>query len=114
MKQTGILMMPEIKILHLTIKKEWFDMIAADIKKEEYREIKQYWWNRMHDGAHMRQFDIVQFKNGYSKDAPTLQAEWKGISIGEPKPEWSGGMTGNHFIIHLGKVLSTTGKPDNL
>lgn len=34
------------KILHLTLKKKWFDMILSGVKKEEYREIKDYWARR--------------------------------------------------------------------
>jgi hypothetical protein len=30
-------------ILNLTIKRQWFDMIASGEKKEEYRELKTYW-----------------------------------------------------------------------
>ena len=37
----------EIKILDLPLKKEWYNMIESGIKKEEYREIKPYWCNRL-------------------------------------------------------------------
>jgi hypothetical protein len=36
-----------MKVLHLTLKKKWFDMIASGEKKEEYREIKLYWMTRL-------------------------------------------------------------------
>ena len=32
----------EKKVLTLTVSKQWFDMIAAGEKTEEYREIKKY------------------------------------------------------------------------
>ena len=35
------------KILTLTVSKQWFDMIVANEKTEEYREIKQYWVARL-------------------------------------------------------------------
>lgn len=35
------------KILHLNLKKKWFDMIASGEKKEEYREITGYWVQRL-------------------------------------------------------------------
>lgn len=35
------------KVLHLSVKKQWFDMIAAGKKTEEYRAIKSYWINRL-------------------------------------------------------------------
>lgn len=34
-------------MLHLTLKKKWFDMIASGEKKEEYREIKRFWGARL-------------------------------------------------------------------
>ncbi len=36
----------ENKILHLNLKKMWFDLILCGEKKEEYREIKIYWLKR--------------------------------------------------------------------
>lgn len=37
----------EKKILTLTVSKQWFDMIVAGEKTEEYRDIKSYWINRL-------------------------------------------------------------------
>ena len=34
-------------VLDLPLKKEWYKMIESGIKKEEYREIKPYWCNRL-------------------------------------------------------------------
>lgn len=36
-----------MKILNLTLKRQWFDMILSGEKKEEYREIKDYWARRL-------------------------------------------------------------------
>lgn len=96
-------------------------MIASGEKKEEYRELKDYWCNRFCtkewykyeyeflEKAIDKYYDIVIFRNGYAKDAPTVTVECKGISIGHGKYEW--GATGESFIITLGSILSTTGKP---
>jgi len=35
------------KILHLTLKKIYFDMIYSGFKPEEYRAVKQYWVRRL-------------------------------------------------------------------
>lgn len=106
------------KILHLTLKKKWFDMIASGEKKEEYREIKEYWKNRFVSSliydptieqiieSGFRSFDKILFKNGYSKSAPTITVECRGIEIGKPKPEWSDNWQGDVFIIKLGKFLT--------
>lgn len=103
-----------MRILHLTLKKKWFDMIAAGIKSEEYRQVKPYWRNRLWvrdehiglDGGYYRDFDIVRFKNGYAKDAPTMDVECKGIRFGGGKQEWGAERYHNYFVIKLGKILS--------
>ena len=35
------------RILRLTLKRKWFDMIASGEKLEEYREVKDYWVRRL-------------------------------------------------------------------
>ena len=35
-----------MRILHLVLKNQWYQMIESGIKKEEYREIKPYWQSR--------------------------------------------------------------------
>ena len=100
-----------MKILHLTLKKKWFDMILSGVKKEEYRELKDYWANRLMltDGKldePFKRFDLVCFKNGYQKDAPEIWVECKGITIGNARPEWSDNWKCQVFVIELGKILS--------
>lgn len=104
--------------LHLTLKKKWYDMIASGNKTEEYREIKDYWekrflldydpitkrWNER-QLPNFKQYDIVVFKNGYSKDAPTMIVELNAFSIGLGKQEWGAEKNVQYFILHLGKVL---------
>lgn len=38
----------EKKVLTLIVSKQWYNMIAAGEKKEEYREIKPYWVARLY------------------------------------------------------------------
>ena len=37
----------EKKVLTITVSKQWYDMIVAGEKTEEYRAIKSYWINRL-------------------------------------------------------------------
>jgi len=91
-------------------------MIASGEKKEEYRETKRYWIHRLcneieYENNHknweavFKKFDTVTFKNGYSKNAPTIVVECLGIEIGEAKPEWSDNWQGEVFKIKLGEVI---------
>lgn len=102
------------KILTLTISKQWFDMIVAGKKTEEYREIKPYWVARLFQNnsnivdvqylasglagrtdllkgyidAHRivpKPYTHVLFINGYRKDSPRIEKEIESITIGKPK-----------------------------
>lgn len=98
--------MAEEKILHLTLKKKWFDMIDSGEKKEEYRQIKEYWKTRL-GRCCARHYDIVVFRNGYAKNSPKITFECLGIVIGIPKPEWSDNWKEDVFIIKLGNKISS-------
>lgn len=88
-----------MKILHLTLKKKWFDKVQSGEKKEEYREIKPYWNVRLD-----KQYDAVRFKNGYSKDSPYFLIELKSIKKGIGKAEY-GANKEEVYILTLGKIL---------
>lgn len=89
-----------IRILHLTLKKEWFDEIASRRKTTEYREIKPYWTTRLLD----KTYDEIYFKNGYTADAPFMRVEWKGLE----KEIWNGEQK---YAIALGKILEIRNYP---
>jgi len=104
----------DMKILHLNLKKKWFDMILSGEKKEEYREMKPYWQRRLvkegywHSQA-VKDFDIIRFKNGYQKDAREMDVEFLGgLPADWGKKEWGGMDHNSHriFILKLGVVLS--------
>lgn len=88
------------KILTLTMKGPWFDMIASNEKKEEYRIIKPYWDKRLEN----REYDTVKFRWGYRKNSPVMYVECLGIQKGgKGKVEW--GWDEECYIIKLGKIL---------
>lgn len=91
-----------MKILHLTLKKKWFDMIASGEKKEEYREMKPYWEKRLVG----KSYDAVSFRNGYTKDAPSMTVEIYWISVAFGKVKWGGDPNNFKYVIKLGKILS--------
>lgn len=107
------------KTLHLTLKKKWFDMIASGEKKEEYRELKPYWMDRLgywheseqetgyYDYGFHKMPDIIEFRNGYGMNVPMIRVVCENIRIGKAKPEWSDNYwQGPVFIIELGEILT--------
>lgn len=115
-----------MKILHLPLKKKWYEMIESGIKTEEYREIKPYWSKRFFKNfpvtwrmalnigmisknyAHLYGKEFypehthIKFSYGYTKRTMTFELEK--ITIGKGKPEW-GAPNEDVFIIHLGKRI---------
>lgn len=91
----------EKKVLTLSVKKEWFDKIVSNEKKEEYREIKPYWIKRLttncevvydvaaetHCGEVLyRPYTHILFVKGYPKgNKPSVEKEIESITIGKPQ-----------------------------
>lgn len=125
-----------MKTLHLNLKKKWFDMILSGEKKEEYRVIKNHWANqfialkftdsedeRLSDSElystitqnldllqlHINgfnHFDTITFSNGYAKDRPQFEIEFKGFEIRTGNPELGAEPGIKYFVLKLGKVLN--------
>ena len=106
-------------MLTLPIKKKWFDMIKSGEKKEEYREIKPYYEKRFepyipdfgnmkmqhmeHGTAFWEVADEIIFRNGYSKNNPTIRCKIK-IRKGYGKPEWGADPYQEYYILDILKV----------
>lgn len=104
-------------MLTLPIKKKWFDMILSGEKKEEYREIKEYWTKRflktdiefkkeaiinsMKEG-HCSFTRTVIFRNGYSNKSPQIQC-MVDITIGKGFKIWGAEKDKFYYVL---KILS--------
>lgn len=90
------------KVLHLSVNKQWFKMIADGTKDEEYREIKQYWISRLLNGhydipwlsqfgekvsedLYWKDYTHVVFTHGYGDDKPHIEKQIVSMSIGKPQ-----------------------------
>lgn len=118
------------RILHLVIKRKWWDMIESGEKTEEYRDINRLYNRRLHrcriphsgkwgdcqdlNGniicncykcfySDLKDYDSVTFHLGYTNT--TMTFEFKGISIGIGNPNWGAPEDEEVFIIKLGKRL---------
>ena len=80
-----------MKILNLNLYRKWFDEIAGGTKTIEYRDKTDYWKKRIEG----REYDIIKFRNGYAKDAPTMLVEYNGLNLGNPFA----------YAIQLGKII---------
>lgn len=93
-----------MRVLHLTLKHQWFDMIASGRKIEEYREMKPYWSRRLM--ASKGRFDAIHFRNGYSRGARSMTVELKDIYSGLGIVEWGAPKGQEVYILRLGAILT--------
>jgi hypothetical protein len=102
-----------MRVLHLTLKKKWFDMVGPD-KPEEYRDLTMFWAKRFCDGfpgtfgidmncQSFKEWDQVLFANGgHFGNVPKKLFEFKGIEIREGNPQWGAEPGKKYFVIKLG------------
>ena len=104
-----------MKTLTLSLKRKWFDLIKAGVKKEEYREIKPYYESRFYKtfisglgtcepetGHRFKGFANLVFTLGYPKAGDTerrLTFKNPRIHIGTGRPEWGAEPGKNYFVI---------------
>ncbi len=89
----------------LPIKKKWFDMIAAGIKKEEYRELNKYYADRIFK-IFKNENDVAEIKirNGYSQRSRTLTCLCS-AKIGTGKEEWGAEKDKQYFVLTIHKII---------
>ncbi len=105
--------------MQLIIKEPWFSMIKSGEKKEEYRDIKDYYTSRFKNLG-LIEFDhkgrpepvkdsrvIIEFKNGYAKDAPVME-KLCNLLIGAGMVEW-GAVDGKDYYV-LSIISDTSGE----
>lgn len=115
--------------LQMSLKRKWFEMTKAGIKKEDYRELNDYWFKRL------ASLDIQQYWNlkmfikyanshpynlykdftqntmtlGYPKSGDTeriLKLEHAGIEIRTGNPEWGAEPGKLYFVIKHGEIIN--------
>jgi hypothetical protein len=84
--------MPDI--LQLNLHREHFAKIAAKTKHFEYRAYTPYWHRRIEN----REYDVIQFRNGYATKAPEMLVEFLGYQV-------QGKGRKKEFAIRLGRIL---------
>ena len=59
------------KVLHLVLKRKYFERIYEGTKKTEYRDFSKYWQKRI-EGKH---YTHIKFQLGYTKNPPSIPYE---------------------------------------
>lgn len=91
-------------MLTLPIKRKWLDRIACGEKKEEYRDLTDYYDIRFSRAPKFMENGKLQFyvrlRAGYRADSPSLVILcW--LDVGEGKPEWGAEPGKEYFVLHI-------------
>lgn len=87
-----------METLKIVIKAEWFDKIKDGSKTIEYREMTPFWTSRLFDKeGKRRNYDLIEFINGYNSNARRMVTEFKGFSI-----------RNNLYNIRIGKIYKNS------
>ena len=116
----------KVKILHQSLKAEWYRMIESGFKREEYREPTAYWCKRFvgldflpfsyrngYSDLNAKGYTHVQFSLGYPKkgdESRRMTFELIGIEYREGREEW-GAEKGTKYIVEvLGRRTTLNGE----
>jgi len=86
--------MANASLLHLNLRRTYFDQIAQGGKKTEYRDRSAYWAKRLEGRA----YDLIVFRNGYGPDVPEMWVQFRGVRK-------EGSSHSGHYAIRLGKIV---------
>ena len=108
-----------MKILHLPLKAQWYEMIESGVKTEEYREIKPYWLKRLFWVIDMRHNHFEQIDDDcatfYTKNIDLLKTD---IQLGGfqlkyyTHVKFSYGYTKRTMIFEIESITIGKGKPE--
>ncbi|MCF0171770.1 MAG: hypothetical protein HUJ87_14850 [Fusobacterium varium] len=96
------------KILHLNVKKEYFEMVKVGDKVEEFRFHNPYWIKKL-----SKDYDYIYYKMGYPKNGDTekiLKFKYNGYSIRTIRHKEFGDEPVEVFAIRLGQKVEEESK----
>ena len=98
-------------ILHLNLKRKWYDMIESGEKKEEYREMSLYWCRIFRVDIKIKKVwyspddVIICFSNRYTKNRRQMFIKCTGLKVDYGKEEWGAENGQYYFVLSLGSKL---------
>jgi len=85
-------------MLTLPIKKKWFKMIKSGEKKEEYRELSQFYDTRLQ--RFVGKIIPVRLSNGYASDSPKMDINVL-VTVGIGISEWGAISNKKYYVLKI-------------
>ena len=98
-------------LLHLPLKREWYDMIASGEKREEYRDHKPYWNVRIQNAIAESKPIVAAFSLGRHRATMFFDVSAIKAVCGSNHPEW-GEPKDLHYVIALGERIELVGSEE--
>ena len=96
-------------LLHLPLKREWYDMIASGEKREEYRDYKPYWNVRIQNAIAESKPIVAAFSLGRHRATMFFDVSVIKAVCGSNHPEW-GEPKYLHYVIALADRIEVDDK----
>lgn len=87
-------------MLTLPIKSEWFNMILSGVKKEEYRNITQFYKTRFENAKDENNQFWCVLRNGYSSNSPSITVHVE-LSVGCGHTEWGAEPDTTYYVLSI-------------
>lgn len=69
------------KILHLSLKKEAFEVMVTGEKSEEFRKPSKWILSRLYDkSGKPKEYDVIKFTQGYGAHRPHFVCKFEGVA----------------------------------
>ena len=91
----------EMKILHLVLKRKYFERIYNGTKVVEYRDFTMYWQKRIQG----KNFTHIRFQLGYTKNPPTMLVKIHDLNVVDYKNDLA-------YAFDLGVISEVTNYPN--
>ena len=82
------------KVLHLVLRRKYFERIYNGTKTTEYRDFSKYWQKRIEG----KDYTHIKFQLGYTKNPPTMLVEIHDRNVVEYKDDLA-------YAFDLGKII---------
>ena len=89
-----------MNILHLVLKRKYFERIYKGTKTTEYRDFSKYWQKRIQG----KDYTHIRFQLGYTKNPPTMLVEIHDRNVVEYKDDLA-------YAFDLGKITEVKNYP---
>lgn len=103
------------KTLHLSLKKQPFDVMVTGEKVKEFRKPSKWLISRFYekDGTTLKEYDLIKFTNGYGNDKPYFICRFDGFiklfwgvrTIGYSNGLFLDDITAGDFVIFCGEII---------